>query len=182
MIVGPGPSVARSDFAGKKVAILGGGDSAVENFTMACDRGAADVRIFARSIKARADMISTVAPEKVVLGSYTVDEKSNSVNGEVFDQILVLYGYEASSESLLGLDLAMRPDGFVMTDTDCLTSKNNVYAIGELARRGHPCCVTSMADGVAVAKAIQRRIESTAISRFAGLTKRAIGLGLAVLK
>jgi len=182
MLIGPGPTLAKTKFVGEKVAILGGGDSAMETYTMVKKWGAAEVRIFARSIKARSEMVASVSPDDVVLGDCKVDADSNLVNGERFGQILVLYGYEASAASLLGLELAMKPDGFVMTDEDCMTSKDGVYAIGELARRGHPCCLTSMADGVTVAKAIQRKIESTAITRFAGMTKRALGLGAAILK
>lgn len=181
MIIGPGPRVANTNFKESKVAILGGGDSAFENHEFAKARGARSVTVFARTIKARADMLGKVPPEDVVLGEYEVDGERNTVNGARFDHILVLYGYQANRDSLLGLELAMRPDGFVSTDADCLTSHPNVYAIGELSRRSHPCCVTAMADGVVAAKAIQRRLEASATQRFAGLAKRALGLGARAL-
>ena len=175
--VGSGSSVENINFSGARVAILGGGDSAFENYLIAKDRGATSVVIFARSLKARASMLDKVSPDDVVVGEYDVDSGTHSVNGVPFDQILVLYGYEASKKSLLGIDLTMRPDGFVSTNEDCLTSHPLVYAIGEITRRSHPCCITSMADGVVAAKAIQRRLEVMATIRYAGLTRKAASLG-----
>lgn len=49
--------------------------------------------------------------------------------------------------------------GFVITDKQCLTPVPNIYAVGELTDRMHPCVVTSMADGVVAAKAIQEELE-----------------------
>lgn len=178
ILVGPGTAVANTEFRGAKVAILGGGDSAFENYGIAKSRGALSTTIFARTIRARSEMLQAVPPEDVVVGPPEVDADSRTVNGEKFDHILVLYGFEASRGSMLGLDIAMKADGFIATDNDCLTSHPLVYAIGEIARRSHPCCVTSMADGIAAAKAIQRRRETSVASRLAGSIGRAAGLGL----
>lgn len=182
MIVGPGPQIASADFSHARVAILGGGDSSFENFKFVMDRGAASATIFARSIKARAEMLEHVAPEHVVVGEYKVDVDEKTVNGEQFDQLLVLYGFEASKHSLLGLDLAMRTDGFVYTTEECLTSHDRVYAVGELARRGQPCCVIAMADGVTAAKSIQRRLEGTKKEKFIGAARRAIAIGSRIVR
>lgn len=176
MIVGPGTAIADTNFSGKNVAILGGGDNAFENYVFASARGARSVSIFARSIRARADMIAQVPSDRVLVGAYDLDQNRNTVNGTHFDQILVLYGYEAAKSSLLGLNLALRTDGFVSTDSECQTSRANVYAIGEIARRAHPCCITAMADGVIAAKAIQRRLEPSAPTRALGNTKRALSM------
>ena len=181
IIVGPGPAVAKSDFTNTRVAILGGGDSAFENHGFVMERGAISATIFARTLRARVEMLDRVAPQDVVVGDYTVDKDAKRVNGQSFDQILVLYGYGAAPQSLLGLDIAMRTDGFVWTNEECVTSLERVYAVGELARRGHPCCVTAMADGVVAAKSIQRRLESTKLSKYAGIARRAMSFGAKVL-
>lgn len=172
MIVGPGPSVATTEFGGAKVAILGGGDSAIENYLHAKKRGAKSVSVFARNLRARKEMLEQACPEDVIVGSYVVDDVARTVNGESYDQIVVLYGYEASKVSLLGLELGMRTDGFVLTDASCQTTVASVFAIGEIARRAHPCCVTAMADGVVVAKELQRRLEADFTARFAGAARR----------
>lgn len=182
LLVGPGKAIASTDFGGAKVAILGGGDSAFENYRFAKERGAASVAIFARSIKARQEMLSGTPPSDVIIGAYELDEKKNTVNEEKFDHILVLYGYEVPQEHLLGLSLAMRPDGLVSTDSNAQTSMKSVYAIGEIAGRMHPCCITSMADGVIAAKAIQRALEAGAVEKYIGLAKRAVNLAGRIVK
>ena len=70
--------------------------------------------------------------------------------------------------------LARSTAGFVITDEGCETSVNGVYAIGEVAQRMHPCCATSIADGVTAAKSIQRRLEVDAIPRYMKAAKRAV--------
>lgn len=172
MIVGPGPNVAKTEFEGAKVAILGGGDSAFENYMLAKKRGAKSVSIFARTLRARKEMLEQACPEDVIVGNYVVDDAARTVNGITYDQIVVLYGYEASKVALLGLELGMRTDGFVHTDDFCQTTIESVFAIGEIARRAHPCCVTAMADGVVVAKELQRRLEADFAARFAGAARR----------
>jgi adhesin HecA-like repeat protein len=52
-------------------------------------------------------------------------------------------------------DKLLNEDGFITTNTSCETPVAGIYAIGEAANRMHPCVVTSMADGVVAAKAIQ---------------------------
>lgn len=172
LLVGPGNAVAATDFSNAKVAILGGGDSALENYSFIKARQASQVKVFARSLRARAEMLDKVNPEDVCLGNYEVDPDARTVNGERFDTILVLYGYEAHESSLLGLRPLLRPDGFVFTDPNCQTSLERVFAVGELAQRAHPCCVTSMADGVVAAKALQRLLESGKRAQFLGSAKR----------
>lgn len=181
LIVGPGHGVAKTNFSGARVAILGGGDSAFENYNFISKQGPAQLSIYARTLRARSEMLEQVPPEHVVVGDYALDTKNNTVNGQPFDQIVVLYGYEANKESLLGLELLMKSDGFVWTNGDCATNNDRVYAIGELAHRAHPCCVTSMADGVVTAKALQRRLESTKLAQFAGMARRTMTLGSKVL-
>ena len=177
LLIGSGPAIATQNFTGQHIAILGGGDSAFENYGFVMSRGAAKVTIFARSLKARSEMLARVPAENVVIGDYVIDDDANVINGEHFNQILVMYGYKASKSSLLGLDLILRNDGFVWTNEDCQSSIERVYAIGEIARRAHPCCVTSMADGVTAAKAIQRQLETTTRSKYLGMAKRMISLG-----
>lgn len=180
MMVGPGPKIAASDFAGKSVAILGGGDSSFENYTFVRERGAAKVQIYARTLRARAEMLHRVPASDVVVGDAVVNSEANTVNGERYDVILVLYGYQPNAASLVGLEPMLKPDGFVWTGPECETSIDGVYAVGEIARRAHPCCATAMADGVVAAKAIQRRLESSVAAQYLGMARRFAGLAGAV--
>lgn len=54
----------------------------------------------------------------------------------------------------------LNQDGFIITNAECETPHAGIYAIGEAANRMHPCVITSMADGVVAAKAIQMISES----------------------
>ena len=90
-----------------------------------------------------------------------------TVAGRRYDVIVVLYGWTPALEFMRNHPLARDEKGFVVTDRDSAESSiRNVYAIGEVAQRMHPCCVTSMADGVVAAKAIQRRSEAGATDAF----------------
>lgn len=181
LLIGPGPQVAATNFSGSTVAILGGGDNAFENYQFVRDRGASRVTIFARTLKARAEMLERVPAEDVVVGPYEIDAEAKTVGGKSFDHILVLYGYEAHRKALVGLEPSMTPSGFVQTDQNCRTSIPGVWAIGELAQRMHPCCVTSMADGIVAAKNIQSVLETSKRERYIGAVRRGAAM-LSMLK
>ncbi|WP_454917648.1 NAD(P)/FAD-dependent oxidoreductase [Xanthobacter sediminis] len=166
VLIGPGRTMFNAAFDGQEVAILGGGDNAFENYIFVRKRGAAAVHIYARTIRARRAFLEKVPASDVRLGAYHVEPERPAVAGRPYDRLLVLYGWEPYLPYAHHLDLARTARGFVETDPDCQTSIPNLYAIGEIAQRMHPCCVTSMADGVVAAKAIQRSLEQDAVARF----------------
>ncbi|MFG1346782.1 NAD(P)/FAD-dependent oxidoreductase [Xanthobacter autotrophicus DSM 431] len=173
VIIGPGRTMFNADFEGQSVAILGGGDNAFENYIFVRKRGAAGVTLFARTIRARREFLEKVPPADVRIGPYPIAPEIPEVAGLAFDRVVVLYGWEPYLPYARHLNLAMSPRGFVETSADCETSLPNLYAIGEIAQRMHPCCVTSMADGVVAAKAIQRTLEQDAVARFAERVRQA---------
>jgi thioredoxin reductase len=161
ILTGPGEHVMAQDFRGRRVAVLGGGDNAFENALYAMQHGAASVHIYARTIRAQQQFVRRVPADRVVLGEYAVDAPSRTVNGQVFDLIMVFYGWEPSVRFADTLNLQRTASGFIATDpATAQASHEGVYAIGEVAQRQHPCVVTALADGVAAAKAIQARIEA----------------------
>ncbi|NYT24527.1 NAD(P)/FAD-dependent oxidoreductase [Alcaligenaceae bacterium] len=160
IIVGPGGAVARQEYEGRHVAILGGGDNAFENALYVAQRGAASVTIYARNVRAQRQLRDQVPPQWLCRGPYTVEPSGLSVNGRRYDLILVFYGWEPVLDPLGGLALRLDSGGFVSTDRyTAESSVDGVYAIGELTRRQHPCVLTAMADGVVAAKAVQARLE-----------------------
>jgi thioredoxin reductase (NADPH) len=161
IIIGPGNAVEHADLQGKRVAILGGGDNAFENYTFVRRAGASDIRVFARTLVARRSFLDFVPASDLHVGSYRVDPQEMTVDGKEFDFFIVLYGWKPNMPSFGGIDLVLRADGYIATASDtCETNIPCVYAVGEVANRAHPCCVTAMADGVVAAKAIQRDIET----------------------
>ncbi|QRG05955.1 NAD(P)/FAD-dependent oxidoreductase [Xanthobacter dioxanivorans] len=177
VIIGPGRTMFHAEFEGQSVAILGGGDNAFENYIFVRKRGATRVTIFARTIRARREFLEKVPPADVRIGAYPVAPDVPSVASQRYDRILVFYGWEPYLPYARHLGLAHSSRGFVETSADCETSVPDLYAIGEIAQRMHPCCVTSMADGVVAAKAIQRTLEQDAVARFAERVRRSAPSG-----
>ena len=159
VLVGPGSAIVAQDYAGLSVAVLGGGDNAFENFVYVRGRGAKAVHLYARTVRAQSQWVARAGDAGVHHGDYAVDPATRTVNGRNYDLILVFYGWEPQAAFADGLDLARDARGYIRTDAaTAQASLPGVYAIGEVANRMHPCVVTSMADGVVAAKAIQRSL------------------------
>jgi thioredoxin reductase len=178
LIIGPGKRIDEREFRGKTVAILGGGDNAFENYGFIRAKGAASVRLYARTLRARRELLERVPAHDVSVGAYEVDAHRMLVASQRYDVIVVLYGWTPSLDFVRGLDIARDASGFVITEQSTAeTSIRNVFAIGEVAHRMHPCCVTSMADGVVAAKEIQRRMEARARDTFVAAAYAAFSHG-----
>ena len=92
---------------------------------------------------------------KVTLDKITKYRKRIFTNKDIFfdDE----FEYEIPLADALAL--SRDDDGFFVTDfRTAQTSCAGAYAIGEVARRMHPCIATALADGVVAAKAIQARM------------------------
>lgn len=160
VLIGPGRHVAQQDFAGRRVAVLGGGDNAFENYQLAKEAGAAEVHIFARTVRARRLFAEAADPADVHTGAYEADCDKLTVNGRGYDLFLVMYGWEAVPLFVDELGLARDERGYLAVDfATCRTNLDGVYAIGEVAARSYPSVVTAMADGITAATAIHRTIE-----------------------
>lgn len=160
VLVGPGSAIVEQDYTGLSVAVLGGGDNSFENYAYVRTRDARRVHLYSRTVRARPQLVAAAATADLHVGDYVVDPGARSVNGQVYDLILVFYGWEPQAAFADGLRLERDARGYIVTDfATARTSAEGVYAIGEVANRMHPCVVTSMADGVVAAKAIQAALE-----------------------
>lgn len=160
VLIGPGVHITEQDFKHKSVAILGGGDNAFENYSYVRDRGAAEVHLYARSVRAQAQWVDRARTVDVRVGPFAVEPAERRINGRHYDLVLVFYGWEPHAPFADALTLSRDDKGFFTTNSHTAeTSVSGVYAIGEVARRSHPCVVTALADGVVAAKAIQSRLE-----------------------
>lgn len=163
VLVGPGVAIHEQDYRGRSVAVLGGGDNGFENYAFVRGRGAREVHLYSRTVRARPQLVAAAAMPDLHVGDYVVDPGARTVNGRRYDLILVFYGWEPQAGFADGLNLERDGRGYIVTEpATARTSAPGVYAIGEVANRMHPCVVTSMADGVVAAKAIQREIEQGA--------------------
>ncbi|MFV9474518.1 NAD(P)/FAD-dependent oxidoreductase [Advenella sp. RU8] len=160
VLVGPGRHISKYEFANKKVAVLGGGDNAFENAIFAQKRGALSVDIYARHVRAQKQWFESLAQNRIHTGEYVFDPLARTVNGHQYDVVMVFYGWQAQLNGVESLGLSCSEKGYVNTNVHTAeTNVPGVYAIGEVANRHHPCIITSMADGVVAAKAIQQRLE-----------------------
>ncbi|WP_454692132.1 NAD(P)/FAD-dependent oxidoreductase [Achromobacter aloeverae] len=160
VLVGPGSAIVEQDYAGRSVAVLGGGDNGFENYAYVKSRGASAVHLYARTVRARPQLVDAVPAADLRLGDYQVDPVARRVEEQSYDLLLVLHGWEPQADFAASLALRRDDRGYIHTDfATARASAEGVYAIGEVANRMHPCVVTSMADGVVAAKAIQAAIE-----------------------
>lgn len=161
VLIGPGQHVVDQHYDGLRVALLGGGDNAFENYEYVKSRGAKQAHIYARSVRAQKQFVSRVNTIDVHFGPYVVEPATRTVNGHHYDLILVLYGWQPQAGFAAELNLKHDPNGFIATDArTAQTSLTGVYAIGEVAQRMHPCVVTAFADGVVAAKAIEAQFNA----------------------
>lgn len=161
VVVGPGTGIVEQDFTGKRVAVLGGGDNAFENALYAIQHGAHEVAVFARNVRAQHQLVRQFPANKVMRGASVVDVRQRRVNDASWDLILIFYGWEARVPDMPDDTLRRCVQGFVDSDPRTTeTSLPNLYAIGEVAQRMHPCVVTALAEGVTAAKEIQARLEA----------------------
>lgn len=155
--VGPGHPIEALSVAGKRVAVLGGGDNAFDQHGFLLARGARSVTLFARRVRAQRKLREQVPAEAVVEGPFEADAVTMRVNGQPFDVFSVQFGFEPVVP--VGLEgLQRSAQGFVSADHWGQTSLDGVYAAGEVAQTFHPSVVTSFAHGVQVAKHIQQRL------------------------
>lgn len=165
MLIGPGQHVYEYDFANKRVAILGGGDNAAENYAFIMRKKPHACHIYARTIRARKNLWKAVRPEDVYSSPAEIDEHTMMITHQntqrKYDVMVVMYGWQANfPAALLAQKTNLLNDhGFILTDAQCRTPVANMYAIGEVTNRTYPCVTTAMADGVIAAKAIQEEVE-----------------------
>lgn len=168
VLLGPSQTVYHYDYSNKRVAILGGGDNAAEHYALIKNKNPRACHLYTRTIKARKNLWHQVNLQDVYFFPYDINENTLTIQhqGKVrqYDVILVMYGWEANYPAVFESEkkLLLNKKGFIKTDTHCLTPLSHIYAIGEVANRAHPCVITSMADGVIAAKAIQEDLEKNA--------------------
>jgi thioredoxin reductase len=153
--IGPGEPMEALQVAGRRVAILGGGDNAFDQARFVRDRGG-EVTVFSRGEPRAQKMLRDMIPDVcVVAGPYDARQKAMTVNGEAFDAFGVMYGFEAVVPE--GLK-PRRQNGYVEVNRFGETSLTGVYACGEVTNYWHPCVTTAAAHGVQVARQIATRL------------------------
>lgn len=168
-ILGSG-SRDKSEASGKTVAVIGGGDAALENALILAEyaekvyllhrRAEFSARKeFVRAVKHH-DRIETIrnARVKEFGGSSQLEFVDLELNGGgsqriSIDNAVVRIGVQPNSEILNGI-ADLDSAGYVVVDHEARTSVSNIYAIGDVAHSASPTISTATGSAAAAIKSI----------------------------
>ncbi len=165
----------RESVAGKRVAIIGGGDAALENASILGEHAQRVYVVHRRAeFSARREFVETAASarniEFVMNSAVTAIGGNNAVEAVNLehldsrknfiipvDYVLIRIGVRPNSE-LVRDKLDLDPRGYIKVDATCETTVPGVYAIGDIASPISPTISTAAGHGATTAKAIAAKI------------------------
>lgn len=158
--------------AGKRVVIVGGGDAALENAVILSE-SARNVTVVHRRDKfsAREDFVSAArdaanvafvfdSTVEAIVGNEGVeaveirDVHSGERSRVEADAVLIRIGVEPNSE-LFRDQIELDEQGYIVVGSDCGTSLDGVFAVGDVANPASPTIATAVGMGATAAKAIK---------------------------
>jgi len=165
-------------FRGKRVIVVGGGDSACEE-ALYLAKLTEQVYLVHRRDALRASMIlqqrveaeckidvlwnSVVTEIRADQGGVNAVELKDTRNGEKrempIDGVFIFIGFLPNNE-LVPAGIRKSEDGFVITDDQCATTIPGIYAIGDLKEKYARQIVLSAADGCMAALSAAHYVES----------------------
>ncbi len=164
--------------AGKTVAIVGGGDAALENAVM-LSKTATKLYVIHRGdrLSARSEFVdvATAAPNVKIL----LDHRVTSINGSdsidsidvesaidqtittiTIDYLLIRIGVEPNGDLFRGM-IETDSRGYALVNNRCETSVSGLYAIGDVANPAAPTISSAAGHGATVAKVIRTILPNT---------------------
>jgi thioredoxin reductase (NADPH) len=160
-------------FRGKDVAVVGGGDSALEE-SIFLTKFADKVTIIHRRDELRAGptlqkramanekiafvwntVVDEIAGNGVVTNVKLHNVETGTAGEMVVDGVFIFIGHYPNSQFLVG-QVAMDEQGYVITDEFMRTSVSGVYAAGEIQDPHFRQIATSVGQGVAAAMQLER--------------------------
>jgi len=160
-------------FRGKDIAVVGGGDSALEE-SIFLTKFADKVTIIHRRDELRAGptlqkrafangkidfvwdtVIDEIAGNGVVQNIMLTNLKTGKIEEMAVDGVFIFIGHYPNSQFLVG-QLAMDEHGYVITDEFMRTSVAGIYAAGEIQDPHYRQIATSVGQGVAAAIQLER--------------------------
>ena len=171
VIIGPLSHTIRDGIRDASVLILGGGDNALDHALFLAERGNRATVRTRGAFSARAGFLAacrerpgiTLQPDCPPGALEPVAEgiRANTADAaEIYDWLLVMYGYRPNTDVLERFTPHLRPDmtadGHVHTDSWQRTSTPGLYAAGDITDSPQPSVPTAIAQGLAAARAIER--------------------------
>lgn len=156
-------------FKGKKIAVVGGGNSAVDE-ALYLSQMAGSVTIIHRRDQLRAEkalaqkalqhpkirlywdtVVTEIRGERKVESLLLENIHTRKTQIEDFDGVFIYVGLQPRSE-LFTAQVDSTPDGFILTHPDTLeTSRKKVFAIGDVRKKEIRQIITAAADGALAA-------------------------------
>lgn len=170
-------------FSGKEIAVIGGGDSAMEE-ALFLTRFATKVTLINRSERFRASKIMldrvTAHPQIKLLTSTTVEEVlgvedkdvkglrlKNKISGEEFtlpvSAMFLGIGHEPNAKAFAGM-MDLDNDGYILTRNNVFTTLNGeilpgVFACGDIQDRRYRQAITAAGSGCMAALEVEKYLE-----------------------
>jgi thioredoxin reductase (NADPH) len=164
-------------FRGKKVAVVGGGDAAVEE-AIYLTRFAEKVYIIHRRGELRAtrliqqrafmnpkiefvwhSVVDEISGTDTVNTALIRDVRDNSRSPLAAEGVFIYIGYQPNS-SLVKNIVNLDGKGYILTDDNMLTSQPGIYAAGDVRQKLLRQVVTAVADGATAAVAAEKFLEA----------------------
>ncbi|HBC94683.1 MAG TPA: thioredoxin-disulfide reductase [Pelotomaculum sp.] len=164
-------------FRGKKVAVVGGGDAAVEE-AIYLTKFAEKVYVIHRRGELRATKVvqqrAFTNPKIEFVWHSVVDEINGTDTVEVAllrdvrnnfrsrlsaDGVFIYIGYQPNSNLVKDI-VKMDDKGYIITDENMLTSQPGIYAAGDVRQKLLRQVVTAVADGAIAAVAAEKYLEA----------------------
>lgn len=164
-------------FSDKEIAVIGGGNSAIQDATFLA-RFASKVTVIHRRDELRAvkilqerifknpkieiiwDSVATEIQGENKVQSIAIENvKDGSCLVLPAEGVFVLIGTAPNADFLRG-HVILDPDGYIITDEDMLTNVMGVFAAGDCRRKSLRQMVTAAADGAIAAMSAEQYIES----------------------
>ncbi|MDR0591223.1 MAG: FAD-dependent oxidoreductase [Candidatus Nomurabacteria bacterium] len=163
-------------YEGKKIAVVGGANSAVQEAVFLTRFAAGPVEIFARSQVRAEKILQEKLQDYVAKGEITVHEQAVTeeivgenghvtglkVNGEVVpvDGVFIFAGIHPASEFLKDSGVELDKFGYIQADDSLQTSLPGVFLAGDIRAGSTKQVVAAAGEGATAARAINRYLMS----------------------
>lgn len=175
-LIGPLSSSIRDDVHDAQVLILGGGDNALDHALFLAERGNRVVVCTRGAFSARQPFQAACRDNarielRTQCGLPTLTAAKSRITAiwqdstQVFDWLLVMYGYLPNTDLLAAFDPEIRPalgeSGHVLVDTWQRSSQSGIYAAGDVTDTPQPAVPTAIAQGLTAARAVERDLRQS---------------------
>lgn len=158
-------------YKGKKIVVLGGGDSAFEE-AIYLGNFASSVTIVVRNKISASDALVSEAKEKnieVIIGKEAIDflgdetikqVKFNDESTIDCDGVFIYYGYQADTAFMRDLNITDEK-GYIEVDNSMRTKEPFIYACGDIIKKDIYQIVTAASDGCIAALSLKKDINKS---------------------